>query len=336
MTPNNLKELSEGQPFITRLPANYAECGRAISEAIRSNQWEEIGQLSRAKPTANRPAALYRVAQTTVNLYDNPYRAVVVHSSAHDKRRQKKIERELAKESASLEKSFQQQCLSEYACEADARAAAQVWASQPSRYHDLSFEVEPLYTYARGRPKKDQPRQVTRVNYRVSCHLQQKALALEQMKMEAGCFVLLTNVAKEGEGAANAREILSLYKEQHGVEQNFAFLKDPAVVNAIFLKTEERIESLGLILLISLLIWRLIERSLRKHVQETGRPLTGWDNKPTTSPTALMVTSKFKNTTVIRIGSQRRLNRPLNPVQLEWLNALGLKPKIFTEQPRAG
>jgi transposase len=336
VTPNNLKELSEGQPFITRLPANYAECGRAISEAIRSNQWEEIGQLSRTKPTANRPAALYRVAQTTVNLYDNPYRAVVVHSSAHDKRRQKKMERELAKESASLEKSFQQQCLSEYACEADARAAAQVWASQPSRYHDLSFEVEPLYTYARGRPKKDQPRQVTRVNYRVSCHLQQKALALEQMKMEAGCFVLLTNVAKEGEGAANAREILSLYKEQHGVEQNFAFLKDPAVVNAIFLKTEERIESLGLILLISLLIWRLIERSLRKHVQETGRPLTGWDNKPTTSPTALMVTSKFKNTTVIRIGSQRRLNRSLNPVQLEWLNALGLKPKIFTEQPRAG
>ena len=280
VTPNNLKELSEGQPFITRLPANYAECGRAISEAIRSNQWEEIGQLSRTKPTANRPAALYRVAQTTVNLYDNPYRAVVVHSSAHDKRRQKKMERELAKESASLEKSFQQQCLSEYACEADARAAAQVWASQPSRYHDLSFEVEPLYTYA--------------------------------------------------------REILSLYKEQHGVEQNFAFLKDPAVVNAIFLKTEERIESLGLILLISLLIWRLIERSLRKHVQETGRPLTGWDNKPTTSPTALMVTSKFKNTTVIRIGSQRRLNRSLNPVQLEWLNALGLKPKIFTEQPRAG
>jgi transposase len=333
VSPKNLKELSEGQPFITRLPASYAECGRAISEAIRSNQWEEIGQLSRTKPTANRPAALYRVAETTVTLYDEPYRAVVVHSSAHDKRRQKKIERELARDSVSLKKNFQEQCLSEYACEADAKAAAQAWASQPSCYHDLSFEIKPLYTYARGRPKKDQPRQVTKVCYRVSCQLQQKASALAQMKMEAGCFVLLTNVAKEGEGA---REILSLYKEQHGVEQNFAFLKDPAVVNAIFLKTEERIEALGLILLISLLIWRLIERSLRKHVEKTGCPLTGWDNKPTTSPTALMVTSKFKNTTVIRIGSQRRLNRPLNPVQLEWLGALGLKPAIFTEQPRAG
>ena len=120
------------------------------------------------------------------------------------------------------------------------------------------------------------------------------------------------------------------------MEQNFAFLKDPAVVNAIFLKTEERIEALGLILLISLLIWRLIERSLRRHVEKTGRPLIGWDNKPTTRPTPLMVTSKFRNITVIRIGSQRRLNRPLNPVQLHWLQALGLKPTLFTEQPRAG
>jgi transposase len=263
VTPKNLKELSEGQPFITRLPANYAECGRAISETIGSNQWEELGQLSRTKPTANRPAALYRATETTVTLYDMPYRAVVVHSSAHDKRRQKKIERELAKESASIQKNFREQCLSEYACEADAKAAAQAWASQSSRYHDLSYEIEPLYTYARERPKKGQPRQVAKVRYRGSCHLQQKASALEQMRMEAGCFVLLTNVAKEGECAADAREILSLYKEQHGVEQNFAFLKDPAVVNAIFLKTEERIEALGLILLISLLIWRLIERSLR-------------------------------------------------------------------------
>jgi transposase len=336
VTPKNLEQLSAGQPFITRLPATYAECGRAISEAVRCHQWEELGQLSQTKPTANRPATLYRVAETTVTLYDQLYRAVVVHSSAHDKRRQKKLERELAKESALLEKSFQEQCLPEYACAADAKAAALTWASQASRYHELSYQIEPRHTYARGRPKKDQPREVTRVSYRVCCHLEPKVAALEQMRTEAGCFVLLTNVAKEGEGAADAREILSLYKEQHGVEQNFAFLKDPAVVNAIFLKTEERIEALGLILLIALLIWRLIERSLRKHVEETGRPLTGWDNKPTTSPTALMITSKFKNTTVIRIGSQRRLNRPLNPVQREWLEALGLKPDIFTAQPRAG
>ena len=253
VTAKNLKELSEGQPFITRLPATYAECGRAISEAIARQSvgraWTTLpNQTNGQSARSSLPAA-----ETTVTLYDKPYRAVVVHSSAHDKRRQKKIERELAKESASLEKSFQEQCLSEYACEADAKAAAQAWASQSSRYHDLSYEIEPLYTYARGRPKKDQPRKVTKIRYRVNSHMEQRASALEQMRMEAGCFVLLTNVPKEGEGSANAREILSLYKEQHGVEQNFAFLKDPAVVNAIFLKSEERIEALGLIPLISLI-----------------------------------------------------------------------------------
>jgi transposase len=313
VSPANLEHLGEGQPFITRLPATYAECARVISETVSANQWSELGQISQTKPTARRPAVLYRAAEASVSLYGKIYRAVVIHSSAHDKRRQKKIERELAREKTSLEKSFRKQCLCEYACQTDAEAAAREWASQPSRYHDLSYKIEPRHTYAKGRPKKDQPRQITRTGYRPSCHLQERDSALERMRMDAGCFVLLTNVAKEGEFSADSGEILSLYKEQHGVEQNFSFLKDPAVVNGIFLKNEERIEALGLILLISLLIWRLIERKLRKHVQESGHPLTGWDNKPTTSPTALMVTSKFKNIIVIRIGSQRMLNRPLNP-----------------------
>jgi transposase len=336
VSPGNMERLSLGRLFVTRLPAVYAECGRVIWEAVTADRWVEVGPLARTKPTANRPATLYRAAESTVTLYGNEYRAVVVHSSAHDKRRQKKIDRELAREKTSLEKSFNEHCMNEYACEADARAAAQRWAAQPARYHELACEIEPHCTYARGRPKNGEPRKVTRVQYRVSSRIEQSASALERMKKEAGCFVLLTNVPRQGEGAADVKEILSLYKEQHGVEQNFSFLKDPALINAIFLKTEERIEALGLVLLISLLILRLIERKLRKHVEEADRPITGWDNKPTTNPTALMITSKFKNITIIRIGPMRRLNQPLKPVQLEWLNALGLKPDIFTAELRAG
>jgi transposase len=336
VTEANLEQLGEDQPFITRLPATYAECSRVISETVAANQWVELGKLSRTKPTANRPATLYRAAEATVTLYGKPYRAVVVHSSAHDKRRQKRIKKELDREKEALQKSFHAFCLPEYACQDDAMAAGKKWTSQPTHYHDLSYKVEPSCTYARGRPKKDQPRTVTRVHYRVHFHLEHRTSALERMEQEAGCFVLLTNAPQEGERAFETMEILSLYKEQHGVEQNFAFLKDPAVVNAIFLKKEERIEALGLILLISLLIWRLMERALRQHVEKTNRPLTGWDNKPTTSPTALMIMSKFKNTTVITVGSQRRLNRPLKKVQLEWLEALALKPDLFTAVPRAG
>ena len=46
--------------------------------------------------------------------------------------------------------------------------------------------------------------------------------------------------------AHTARDGLRAYKEQHGIEQNFGFLKDPLIVNSLFLKKPERIEALGL------------------------------------------------------------------------------------------
>ena len=72
---------------------------------------------------------------------------------------------------------------------------------------------------------------------------------------------MITNVNKDKYPAA---EILKIYKEQHGIEKNFGFLKDPLIVNDLFLKKPERIEALGFILVISLLIWRLVERCLLK------------------------------------------------------------------------
>jgi transposase len=47
--------------------------------------------------------------------------------------------------------------------------------------------------------------------------------------------------------AHRAGDVLRAYKEQHGVEQNFAFLKDPVMVNSLFLKKPARIEALGLV-----------------------------------------------------------------------------------------
>ena len=52
-----------------------------------------------------------------------------------------------------------------------------------------------------------------------------------------------------GDLAHSARDILTVYKDQHGTEQNYGFLKDPVLVNSLFLKKPERIEALGLILL---------------------------------------------------------------------------------------
>jgi hypothetical protein len=63
------------------------------------------------------------------------------------------------------------------------------------------------------------------------------------MEEEAGCFVLLTHVPTAGTLAQRARDLLSVYKEQHGTEQNYGFLTDPVIVKRLCRKKPERIEA---------------------------------------------------------------------------------------------
>ncbi|WP_320042647.1 hypothetical protein [uncultured Desulfobacter sp.] len=88
---------------------------------------------------------------------------------------------------------------------------------------------------------------------------------VERLRLEAGCFVLITNVpAQDHEKAWIGEKLLRLYKEQDGIEKNFGFLKDPAIVNAIFLKKPERVEALGLILLLSIKAFGLSPKCFKK------------------------------------------------------------------------
>src|SRR4030095_12083104 len=94
VTADNLAALRDTL-FITRLPATYSECGRVIAEAVAHNHWEEVGVLAQTPPTKHRPGTFYKVAEERVTLYGKAYRAVVVHSSSQDQRRQNHLAREL-------------------------------------------------------------------------------------------------------------------------------------------------------------------------------------------------------------------------------------------------
>jgi hypothetical protein len=125
--------------------------------------------------------------------------------------------------------------------------------------------------------------------------------------------------------------VLKAYKEQHGTEQNYGFLKDPLLVNSLFLKKPERIEALGMVLLLALLIWRLMERAMRTHVDSAGTPLIGWDKKATERPTACMMVTKFSGLIVLKRGLHRQLARPLSVVQQQYLTALDVPAACFTD-----
>src|SRR5215468_10748127 len=123
VTEDNLAALGDTL-FITRLPTTYSECGRVIAEAVAHNAWEEVGVLAHTKPTKHRPVPSYKAYEGEVTLYGTTYRAVVVHSSAQDKRRQQRLTRDIQAAQSTLHTAA---CLAEqqeYFCRADAEAAA--------------------------------------------------------------------------------------------------------------------------------------------------------------------------------------------------------------------
>jgi len=321
--------------FISRLPATYNECGRLIAEAVAHNTWEELGVIAHTQPTQHRPGTSYKAYEGEVTLYGTPYRGVVLHSSAQDKRRQKRLERALQASHSTLQATARTAEQQAYFCRADAEAEAAKLRAVHAAYHLLDVAVEERPQYGRGRPSTTKPRTVKVMQYGLKATVRAQSECIARMYEEAGCFVLLTNVPTAGDLAHSARDVLTVYKEQHGTEQNYGFLKDPVIVNSLYLKKPERIEVLGLVCLLALLLWRLMERTMRTYVDTTSTPLTGWDKKATERPTSFMMVTKFVGVTVVKLGHQRQFARPLSAVQQQYLTALDVPTACFTG-PQSG
>jgi transposase len=323
----------EGAPpfyFVTRLPFSYNEAGRVVTEAVLANQWQEIGQLAAAKPSPKRPNASYQAYDTAVDLYGRSFRAVVIHSSAHDKRRQKRIDKELAQARQTLADALLPSIKASFFCHADAEAELKRLHALPMAYHRLETRIEEEIKYAKGRPGKDGSRKVAGHRWRIHADIVDRPEVLEQKRAEAGCFVLLTNRPKQMQDAQTAEELLQTYKDQDGIERNFSFLKDPLIVNDLFLKRPERIEALGMVLLLCLLIWNLMQRQMRQYLEHSNSTLEGLDRRKTNRPTSYAMTTKFCNILILRIGHSRRLKKPLSSIQSGYIKALGLTEDIFT------
>jgi len=264
-----------------------------------------------------------------VDLYGVWYRALVVHSDAYDERRTKKLEKTLEQDKAEVERIASEQEKIEYACLPDAQAA--VLRLPKGRFHEMAGRVEEKPVYATGRPKADGTRTIKRTTYRLTISLKPREQAVARARKQAGCFVLVSNEPEEAAGGLSSKELLRAYQDQHSVERNFGFLKDPVIVNALFLKSPRRIEALGLILVLALMVWRLMERTMRISLKESTSTVVGWDKRQTSRPTSFMMTTKFVSVIVIRTAGQRFLAEPLDPVQERYLRILGLSAAVFTD-----
>ena len=90
--------------------------------------------------------------------------------------------------------------------------------------------------------------------YKVQVEVGLRESKIELETKRAGRFILATNVLDKME--LTTEEMLSKYKGQQSVERGFRFLKDPLfLTDSVFLKSSHRIEALGLIMGLCLLVF---------------------------------------------------------------------------------
>jgi hypothetical protein len=74
---------------------------------------------------------------------------------------------------------------------------------------------------------------------------------------------------------------------------------------------------------------------MRVNLAATKSKVTGWEKRQTSRPRSLMITTKFLGVLIIVSSSGRRLARPLDDIQLQYLKLLELTPDcLVTPYPQ--
>ena len=164
----------------------------------------------------------------------------------------------------------------EFACEADAIKALSKLSKQ-FKYHQINVSI---VNQIKSKTK-DSPQEIC---YQISATVSQDESKINTELLSAGRFIIATNVLDSKELSDDS--MLSEYKAQQSYERGFGFLKDPLFfADSIFLKSPERIESLGMIMGLCLLVYTLAQRQIRNALKDSKSTIKNQLGKATNRPT---------------------------------------------------
>jgi len=332
ITENNLNLAKRHRIVISgRLPRTVSACDSVVSEVLKNPEmFEELGTFSDTKG-----AAFYRGRVVRREVLGHEVQLGVYTTDAKDARVTKNVDRRQDKALKIAEKEARKRMRTSFACAPDAELAGREFAkafADPLIHITWCFESEQrLRPLKRGRPSKGTVRQtyeVYRLKIFVNPNDDERALQIER----GGTFVLLHS----GDDVISAHDLLRVYKDQSVVETRFPFLKDAAWADVFFIKTPHRLEALGYVILIALLLWSLWERRVRKNLEASKEPplrdTTGMKKK---RPTATVCRHVLQNIKIIRIRKGDRISpwRLVAPPNDEQMRVLRFSAPASDQEP---
>jgi len=286
----NMKSYNEAKiRCITRVPETSTAAKTALEQEYE--QWHPLSDGSGD------------YVARTMDLPQGKERWIIVRPHARLLAAKEQMEKKTKKLQEKWEKKLWHLSVRSFSCEKDAQAAwKQAIKGKPSwLVATFTLRSEARHTHP-GKPKKDASPQ------KVVWHLV-PTVSLDEPEVEAqikkdACFIIATNILDEQE--LSHEQVITMYKEQGGVERGFRFLKDPLfLASSIFVKKPERVIALSFIMVLCLLVYRLAEHVLRSQLAQTEETVPNQVNKPTKRPTMRWIFQCFEGIDLlhIRMGS---------------------------------
>ena len=242
-------------------------------------------------------------------------RFLVVASDSLGQRFDPSLPKKLAREVATLAKAVKKANRAGFAYEDDTRAAASRMLAL-LKLHTGTVETTCVQERVKrdrpGRPRKDEVLE-TRSVWRLSIELYVDNAQVTAARHRASCLVLVSNwTTKEWDDV----RLLSEYRRPYLVEGHtgFRWLKGPASVAPVFLKSPQRIRAMGLVLILALVVRNCILGRLRTDLAAQNATLPHpFTKKADAKPTTEMTFEHFSEllTQVVILGEESR-RMPMN------------------------
>jgi len=237
----------------------------------------------------------YRYSESKVTYGGIEQRWMIVESEERKKSDLKKILNRVEKEAEKASKEINKIVKLEF--EQSSLALKKIKEIQSKlKYHQL-IEIETSN-------KTNKKRQEI---YNVTCKLIQVREIVDEIKNQSGRFILATNILSETELAS--AEILVAYKNQQSCERGFRFLKDPLFfADSLFVKNSKRVETMMMLMGLSLLVYTIGQREIRKNLQAGKSSVKNQLNKLTERPTLRWIFQCFQGIHCFKIEGIERIS----------------------------
>ena len=282
-----------GMKWITRVPLSIKEARDKICN-LEDSAWED----SQVKG--------YKIAARSSEYANIKQRWLVVESEIRKQAAIKKIAEQVEKQLESAKTSLRKLYKQEFACIADAEIAIKR-LSDSWKYHqitEIKCQEKPLKKPT-GKSKISSQTQ-TKV-YQVTSEIETRTSVIEAEKVKAGRFILATNILDTT--AVSDREVLLEYKAQQSNERGFRFIKDPLFfTSSVFVKKPERVEAIGMIMGLCLLVYNLAQRKLRQQLSATNEGVKNQVKKLTNKPTMRWIFQMFQAVHLVTSDGKKQVS----------------------------